>query len=218
MEQEHRASSTCIFLTKRDDIRWKFRKSVPMKKRAKTGYVLSFVLLLLLCFSVRPGWSQAEESSALLQTNDDYLVGDSLMKAGRFIEAIQSFEEALADAENSDYLTQSALLQKIAEGYWRSGQLDKAQVAGEEGVKLLQQKAAVVGKKQLLREGYSNLCIIYGLKGEYDKGIAYGLQGIASYQEDSIAAEEIPSSFYNRLGWVYRGSGDLSNAGKSKSF
>lgn len=174
----------------------------------KTYQIYCILITILLNLSVTLCWSQ--DKADALKSNKHYILGDSLMKLGRYDQAIISFKNALSAFEKKDYLNQSALLNKIAEGYWRSGQLNDAQEAGKEGVRLLEKVPDNKEQKLLLGNIYNNLCIINSLSGNFEEGIAFGLQSMETYRQDSVSNLERLSSVYNRLGWTYYNAGDVN--------
>lgn len=151
-----------------------------------------------------------QELSTVLTKRKGYLLwlkGIMFFERGEFEKALESAKQSLAirqELGNNIDIAESLL--QLCHFSWRFGNLNHAL----KYVKSCQTLAKKFNWVEIIYRCYSNLGVIYTLKGELDMALSYN-EKVLKYAKKENNFFKI-SSMYNNIGMIYQEKGDFSRA------
>ncbi|MEO1054076.1 MAG: CHAT domain-containing tetratricopeptide repeat protein [Bacteroidota bacterium] len=172
-----------------------------------------YLMVISLTFiQINP--SHAQTNKTVIQDSiiklKSFWVGDSLMRKGKYQDAILPFNQTAEQLKSGDNkLAYAETLNKLSEAYWRSGQLPTAMKTAKKGRQINQQVKDSQSKRLVEGNLLNNLCVINALAGDYEKSFEYGHLAIAMYKKDSAKHASRLASAYTRMGFAYSSAGNI---------
>jgi tetratricopeptide (TPR) repeat protein/CHAT domain-containing protein len=167
----------------------------------------SVSLILLILSYANTVYSQ--EDGASINAKMMIIIGREFLNQGKYLEAIQAFEEALKIGEKEDNREiKFYSLVGIGRVYNDTGKFDEAIVYYEKAIKY-------VGSDEEKALIYNNLGGAYDNKGDYDKAIEYYKKALdidLKVYESINGIHPSVATDYNNLGLAYHHKGDFDKA------